>query len=95
MYFLGFGQALHHHSPIEGGVVDILLQVEVLQGLLAELAEGDNLLAINAIGGRIIEMRQVGFLGLQGVAIELEVVEHAYDVFLQIEIVEGFAWGVP
>ena len=40
-------------------------------------------------------MRQVGFLGLKCVEVELEVVEHAHDVFLQVEIVEGLARGVP
>ena len=67
----------------------------MLQGLLAEFAKRDNLLTINAISGRIIEMRQVGFLGFQGVEVELEMVEHAHDVLLQVEVIDGLGWGVP
>ena len=95
VHFLGLGQALHHQRPVEGGVVDVFLQFEVLQGLLAEFAKGDNLLFVNAIGGRVVEMGLVAFLGFELVEVKLEVVQDAHDVFLQVEVVDGLVLVAP
>ena len=40
-------------------------------------------------------MRQVGFFGFECVEIELEMVEHAHDVFFQVEVIDGLGWCVP